>query len=125
MTTFRSAVLATLALAAPLAPASAQSAPANPGFEEGAPTLTGWVLRGEPAYVFALDSAHAREGRWAARVTWQGGGAPNTFGTLLQRVDAAPYRGRACATGRGCVRSWRRGPAGWAFGCGWTGPTGP
>ncbi|HST57588.1 MAG TPA: hypothetical protein VLK84_02800, partial [Longimicrobium sp.] len=103
MTTFRSVLLAALALAAPLAPASAQSALANPGFEEGAPTLTGWGFRGEPAYVFALDSADAREGRWAARVTGQGGGAPNTFGTLLQRVDAAPYRGR-----RVRFRAWVR-----------------
>ncbi len=103
MTTFRSVLLAALALAAPLAPASAQSAPANPGFEEGAPTLTGWRFRGEPAYVFVLDSADAREGRWAARVTGQGGEAPNTFGTLLQRVDAAPYRGR-----RVRYRAWVR-----------------
>jgi C-terminal processing protease CtpA/Prc len=103
MTTFRSALLAALALAAPLASATAQSAPANPGFEEGAPALTGWGFRGEPAYAFALDSADAREGRWAVRVTGQGGGAPGAFGNLLQRVDAAPYRGR-----RVRYRAWVR-----------------
>jgi C-terminal processing protease CtpA/Prc len=103
-TTFRSLLLAALALAAPLAPASAQSAPANPGFEEGAPTLTAWAFRPQPSYEFALDSVDAHEGRWAARLTGQGGEAPpNAFGNLLQRVDAAPYRGR-----RVRYRAWVR-----------------
>jgi hypothetical protein len=94
MITFRSLLLAAVALAAPLQAASAQSALANPGFEDGAPSLTGWHFRQQAAFSFALDSADAREGRWAARMTGQGGAAPGAFGNLLQRVDAAPYRGR-------------------------------
>ncbi len=104
MTTFRSILLAALALAAPLAPASAQSAPANPGFEEGAPTLTAWEHRPQPTYAFALDSVNPQEGRWAGRLTGQGGEAPPAaFGNLLQRVDPVPYRGR-----RVRYRAWVR-----------------
>ena len=94
MMTLRSLLLAALGLGAPLATASAQSTLTNPGFEEGAPSLTGWQFREMGTFSFALDSADAHEGRWAARVTGQGGAPPGAFGNLLQRVDAAPYRGQ-------------------------------
>lgn len=103
MMTLRFVVLAGFMLGAPLATASAQSALANPGFEEGAPSLTGWQFRAMTGFAFALDSADAHEGRWAARVMGQGGGAPGAFGNLLQRLDAAPYRGR-----RVRYRAWMR-----------------
>jgi C-terminal processing protease CtpA/Prc len=103
MMTLRSLLLAALVLGAPLATASAQSTLANPGFEEGAPSLTGWHFREMGTFSFALDSADAHEGRWAARLTGQGGAPPGAFGNLLQRMDAAPYRGQ-----RVRYRAWVR-----------------
>lgn len=105
-------VLPALALAAAAGAASAQSAPANPGFEEGAPALTAWRFREMPSYAAALDSADAHGGRWAARLAGQGGGPQNAFGSLEQRLDAAPYRGRRVRY-RAWVRSELAGP-GWA-----------
>jgi len=106
--------LLALSLAAPLVrPTHAQSAPANPGFEEGAPTLTAWRFNPSSGYEVALDSAAPREGRWAARVTGPAGGSgPNVFGNLVQYVEAAPYRGRRIR-----YRAWVRtdlGAAAWA-----------
>lgn len=112
MRTSRTVLLA-LALAAAAGSASAQSAPANPGFEDGAPALTGWQLRDTSAYAAALDSVDPHGGRWAARVAARAGGAANASGILQQAVDPAPYRGR-----RVRYRAWVRsdlapGPA-WA-----------
>lgn len=97
----RTASLAALALAA--STAAAQTAPANLGFEEGAPSLTAWQFGAAPTYAGALDSADAHGGRWSARLAGEGGGAPNAFGNLVQRVDAGPYRGR-----RVRYRAWVR-----------------
>ena len=97
------ALLAALVLAPAAAPAPAQTVPANPGFEEGAPALTGWRLNPAPGYAVQLDSVDAHQGRWTARVTGQAGGGPNVFGNLLQDVDAAPFRGK-----RVRYRAWVR-----------------
>lgn len=91
----RSSLLAALALAgATAADCAAQSTPANPGFEEGAPSLAGWTVPTSPFYAVALDSADAKEGRWAARMTGQAGGGAADFGNLTQRLDGAPLRGK-------------------------------
>src|SRR5688572_5194008 len=95
MRTATALLLAALLPAASLArPAWAQAPLANPGFEEGAPALTGWRFAQSPRYAAALDSVGAREGRWAAHVTGQPGGGANDFGNLVQRVDAVPFRGQ-------------------------------
>jgi C-terminal processing protease CtpA/Prc len=101
----RVSLLAALSLAAHIAaaPAHAQSPPANPGFEEGAPALTAWGFPPSAHYAVALDSADVKEGRWAARVTGQAGGAANEFGNLSQSLDAAPLRGK-----RVRYRAWVR-----------------
>ena len=98
-----SSSLLVLALAPFARPALAQSVPLNPGFEEGAPALVGWRHRPTPQYAVALDSVEPREGRWAARVTGEAGGAANTFGNVLQSTAAAPYRGK-----RVRYRAWVR-----------------
>ena len=93
-------LLAALSLAAP---ALAQSVPANPGFEEGAPALRGWRFNTLPQYTAALDSANPHGGRWSARVTGQAGGPPSAFGNVFQSPDAAPLRGK-----RVRYRAWVR-----------------
>jgi C-terminal processing protease CtpA/Prc len=99
-----SAAFLLVSLAAPLGrPALAQSVPANPGFEEGAPALVGWWHRPTPQYAMALDSVEHHEGRWAARLTGEVGTAPNTFGNVMQRTAAAPYQGK-----RVRYRAWVR-----------------
>jgi hypothetical protein len=75
-------------------PACAQSVPANPGFEEGAPALAGWRHYPTAGYAAELDSIDPHEGRWAGRLTGQAGTPPNSFGNLMQGTGAAPYRGK-------------------------------
>ncbi|HEX2076706.1 MAG TPA: hypothetical protein VHG08_03325, partial [Longimicrobium sp.] len=97
MQTFRLCLLAALGIAGSAAcPAecAAQSVLANPGFEQGAPALTGWNFPASPVYAATLDSVNAHQGRWAARVTGQPGGDANDFGNLYQTVGAAPFRGK-------------------------------
>ncbi|HEX6373933.1 MAG TPA: S41 family peptidase [Longimicrobium sp.] len=97
--------IAALSLAGTIAaaPGAAAQTITNPGFEDGAPELRAWELAPAPHYAAALDSADAKEGRWAARVTGQAGGAQNEFGNLLQRLDAVPLRNK-----RVRYRAWVR-----------------
>jgi C-terminal processing protease CtpA/Prc len=113
MRTSRTALLA-LAFAAAACSASAQSTPANPGFEDGAPALTGWHLRDSSTYAAVLDSVDPHGGRWSARVAGQPGATATTAAILQQRVDPAPYRGR-----RVRFRAWVRSDL--APGPGWAG----
>ncbi|WP_420130164.1 S41 family peptidase [Longimicrobium sp.] len=88
--------IAALSLAGAMAAAadSAAQALVNPGFEQGAPALAGWTFVPAERYAATLDSADAHGGRWSARVAGQGGGGPGELGSLLQRLDAAPLRGK-------------------------------
>jgi C-terminal processing protease CtpA/Prc len=105
MNIIRFSLLAALSLAGSIAaaPEGAAQGIANPGFEEGAPALTGWRFAPAQQYAVALDSVDAKEGRWAARVTAQAGGPPNEFGSLSQRLEGAPLRNK-----RVRYRAWVR-----------------
>ena len=72
---------------------------ANPGFESNEPGRQGappgwWKLQhaGPDSYAFVLDPSNPRGGERSLRITNIG---PEPFGTILQKLDAAPFRGRA------------------------------
>lgn len=94
---------ATAATTASAQPAPLVSVPQNLDFEQGAPSLTGWSFREQPAYTAVLDSVDPHGGRWSLRMTGTGGGEQGAFGYAVQRLDAAPYRGR-----RVRYRAWIR-----------------
>ncbi|HSK18085.1 MAG TPA: S41 family peptidase [Longimicrobiales bacterium] len=74
-------------------PCSAQSI-RNGGFEEG-PEMgvpVGWTVGGAGTKV-ELVTVGVRDGAYAVRLSRTGAAAPGQFGTLVQSVDAAPYRG--------------------------------
>ena len=85
----------------PDGPAAAQAKPialANPGFESREPGTRGaphgwWKLQhaGPESYVFVLDAVEPHGGERSLRVANTG---PEPFGTILQKVAAAPYRGQ-------------------------------
>ena len=70
----------------------------NPGFESRDPGRQGappgwWKLQhaGPESYVFVLDASNPHGGERSLRISNIG---PEPFGTLLQKLDAAPFRGR-------------------------------
>jgi C-terminal processing protease CtpA/Prc len=74
---------------------SAQSSPVNLDFEEGAPgELPSWRLRLPPGYAATRDSVHVQHGRWSLRIGSEGEPDAQTFGNVLQRINAIAYRGK-------------------------------
>ncbi|MEK7409649.1 MAG: erythromycin esterase family protein [Acidobacteriota bacterium] len=80
------------------APAVAQTGPANLDFEQGEPGSTppGWFvpqMLGNAGYSAELRRQGCRNGGCAV-VLVPANPPPQTFGNLMQRFDAAPYRGK-------------------------------
>ena len=79
-------------------PIASIAALANAGFESMAPGKLGapdgwWVAQhaGDTSYVFMLDTGSKHSGQRSVRVENVG---PEPFGSLYQKLAAAPYRGK-------------------------------
>ena len=110
-------VLALLLLSVLALPAEAKdSAPRNLGFEEGAlgEPPPGWLVPKVPGYRVELSS-EALQGEQSAHIVHHPKRqlSDREFGNVMQRLDAAPYRGkrvrfRAAVRSRGRAQLWLR-----------------
>lgn len=76
---------------------AAASSLANSGFEEGLPggLPVGWLQRSKSVgYDFQLDPTQPARGKLCLRISAQGNRPPESFGNLMQTLDATPYRGK-------------------------------
>ncbi|MHC4470261.1 MAG: S41 family peptidase [Planctomycetota bacterium] len=95
----RSAALLLLALLPSTSALAGPAGLANPGFEEGArgKAPPGWFVPApclKAGYAARIVPEDPREGKACAWIGYEGEGAPQGFGNLMQAFDATPFRGK-------------------------------
>jgi hypothetical protein len=91
------AILATVVIAlvwtCPVA--AAETVPANPGFEQGQPGQAPdrWLVPRIPGYHVLISGEDPKSGKQCVTIK-RGTERPGPFGNVMQRIDAAPFRGK-------------------------------
>ncbi len=95
--TNRLVILATVVTALACTPlaAAAETVPANPGFEQGRPGQAPdqWLVPRVPGYDVVISDEDPKSGKQSVTIK-RGTEKPGPFGNVMQKIDAAPFRGK-------------------------------
>jgi hypothetical protein len=95
--TYRLVILATVVTALVWASlvAAAETVPVNPGFEQGQPGQAPdhWLVPKIPGYHVLISDENPKSGKQCVTIK-RGTETPGPFGNVMQKIDAAPFRGK-------------------------------